>query len=265
MIKSGKSTVASFNLQYLKEGTGSYNVTVTWPSEGGWFSAVVLDLGSAGKVSVTPSKEDVQAVFSKTDVAVGSYDVGLTFTNGSGTTVDLPMMDTAKIYNALASSGTIELTEDDLVPVSDPAISIAGQKTVTLSCGTEGAAVYYTIDGTDPASSATKRLYSSPFDVSDASATVRAVGSRAGYRDSDAAGKKMDGSDPDGESSSRFPERSTIWRSRKDRDTPLRQPTRKMATVQRPFVGTWTANCRMIPTMMTTSPMAGLFRKDGTR
>ncbi|WP_320128427.1 DUF1566 domain-containing protein [uncultured Sphaerochaeta sp.] len=198
VIKSGKATTAVFNMQYLSEGAGSYTVTITWPSDEGWFSDVTLDLGGSSQQSVVPAKDAVEAVFEKEGASVGSYDLNLVFTNGSGTTISLPMMDTTKIYDSLVSTGSLELSDFDLVPVLDPEISIANQETVTLSCGTDGASIYYTTDGTDPVTSSTKQLYTAAFDVSSFSATIKAVGSCEEYRDSAVVAQNMDGSDPDG-------------------------------------------------------------------
>ena len=55
---------------------------------------------------------------------------------------------------------------------------------VSISCATEGASIYYTIDGSDP--TVTSMLYNAPFTVN-ATTTVKAMATKAGYIDSEVA------------------------------------------------------------------------------
>ena len=68
--------------------------------------------------------------------------------------------------------------------VATPVIASAGTtspQTVTLSCATAGAAIFYTLDGTAPSPrGATASLYSAPFTVSEAG-TLRVRAWLAGY------------------------------------------------------------------------------------
>jgi hypothetical protein len=68
--------------------------------------------------------------------------------------------------------------------VATPVVSIAGSslpETVTLTCATAGAAMFYTLDGSAPSPrGATASLYSVPFTVS-AAGTLRVRGWLAGY------------------------------------------------------------------------------------
>ncbi len=69
-----------------------------------------------------------------------------------------------------------------------PAISAANavaSKTVTISCSTSGATIYYTTDGSAPSTSSTK--YTGAFTVSAASTTVKAIAVTSGYLNSDTA------------------------------------------------------------------------------
>ena len=72
--------------------------------------------------------------------------------------------------------------------VAEPAISGSGARTggtdtVTITCGTPEAAIYYTTDGSDPVTSTTSTRYTAPFPVS-TPVTVKAVGVRGGWDDS---------------------------------------------------------------------------------
>jgi hypothetical protein len=66
----------------------------------------------------------------------------------------------------------------------DPVAGTNGGANVTLSCDTNGAIIYYTLDRTDPASSSTRVRYTAPFRIY-SPATVEAVAVKAGYKDSD--------------------------------------------------------------------------------
>ena len=75
------------------------------------------------------------------------------------------------------SDGTIAFNFKGLSNVAKPVFSPAGGKyedaqTVTISCDTEGAAIYYTIDGTTPTASST--LYTGPITVAETT-TINAI------------------------------------------------------------------------------------------
>ena len=91
----------------------------------------------------------------------------------------------------------IEIVEDiAIVPqysfdqdVEMPTASVAtGEyntaKTIALSCDTENAAIYYTLDDTDPAKSSTAILYESPFTVT-TSCRLRFIAMALGYNNSE--------------------------------------------------------------------------------
>lgn len=77
--------------------------------------------------------------------------------------------------------------EDPIPTVSTPVITSEdkeGVKTVTISCETEDAAIYYTLDGTDPTAEST--VYTEPFEVK-ASCKVKAIAMKEGYSNSEIA------------------------------------------------------------------------------
>jgi hypothetical protein len=89
--------------------------------------------------------------------------------------------------------------------VATPAISPNGGSfvvatEVTLACGTSGASIYYTLDGSTP--DATKTLYTAPFTLS-ADATVKAIGIKAGLTNSAVASSAFTVTGPGGGKSSK--------------------------------------------------------------
>ena len=83
--------------------------------------------------------------------------------------------------------GTEALTET----VETPSITFdSSTNQVSISCGTDGAAIYYTTDDTDPTSSST--LYTAPIQlVSGDSFTVKAIAIKSGMNDSEIASKTV--------------------------------------------------------------------------
>ena len=83
------------------------------------------------------------------------------------------------------------------VPVcATPQITIDKDGNVTITCGTEGAAIHYTTDNTAPTSSST--TYSTSFSVANGK-TVKAIATKSGYKDSAVAEKTYSaggGNDP---------------------------------------------------------------------
>ena len=76
-----------------------------------------------------------------------------------------------------------------IVPAETPTFSVPGgtydeNQTVTISCGTTGASIYYTTDGSDPTTSST--LYDGAITV-DHSMTIKAIAVKEGYDNSSIA------------------------------------------------------------------------------
>ncbi|MEE0985410.1 MAG: chitobiase/beta-hexosaminidase C-terminal domain-containing protein [Bacteroidaceae bacterium] len=83
--------------------------------------------------------------------------------------------------NSQVASATFTIKGKEVV--ATPAISPNGGEyessaTVTLTCATEGASIYYTLDGSTPTTAST--LYSKAFTLTE-SATVKAIATKSGY------------------------------------------------------------------------------------
>ena len=63
--------------------------------------------------------------------------------------------------------------------------TVAAGSTVALACSTDGAAIYYTTDGTTPTSASSE--YTGPITVPDSDFTLKAIGIKADYTDSTVA------------------------------------------------------------------------------
>ncbi len=105
----------------------------------------------------------------KAGLEVGNYSGNVTITSGD-------------ITKTIALSGTV-----DALPVAaTPTFSPVGgtymtEQSVTISCETANAAIYYTLDGSDPTENST--LYSAPITVSETT-TIKAIAVASGYDNS---------------------------------------------------------------------------------
>ena len=96
-------------------------------------------------------------------------------------------------YNAVQlrinSASDVEFTHPTLQTVATPTFSPAEgtyneAQTVTIACETDGATIYYTLDGTDPTSNST--VYSDAITISETT-TVKAIATKEGMNDSEIA------------------------------------------------------------------------------
>lgn len=83
---------------------------------------------------------------------------------------------------AASSSLTLPLFQVKTPAISPNGGTFTGSRSITISCETSGAVIYYTTDGTEPTAGSTP--YNSSFPLT-ATATVKAIAIKSGMRDSD--------------------------------------------------------------------------------
>ena len=111
-------------------------------------------------------------------VNVGTYNIETGVWTGSAESVVFTRPSASGHWRVKSIVATIEGGENPPAPtVATPAItpnggSFLGTQAVTLSCETEGASIYYTLDGSDPTAEST--LYAGAFELTE-SATVKAI------------------------------------------------------------------------------------------
>ena len=105
----------------------------------------------------------------KAGLEVGNYSGNVTITSGD-------------ITKTIALSGTVDALPVAATPTFSPvAGTYMSEQSVTISCETANAAIYYTLDGSDPTENST--LYSAPITVSETT-TIKAIAVASGYDNS---------------------------------------------------------------------------------
>jgi hypothetical protein len=197
VIASGRTTTASFSLQFLTEGNGSASVQVNWPSTNSSIASVTGVLGDATSPVATAHADAVSGsatLLIPSPVPVGSYPLDVAFVNASGTTISLPMIETVNIYNNLVSTGSISLVQMDVPLAAKPVIRAerateTDPLTITLTSTTTGASIRYLLLSAEPTGSfdwTASTAYTEPFTVA-SSETRRyliAAACKGGYQDS---------------------------------------------------------------------------------
>lgn len=96
--------------------------------------------------------------------------------------IEIPqnLLSSPEYYFGIKLSGSEPLISE-AIPNSAQVVT---SKSVQISCSTPSSRIYYTIDNTEPSSNS--NLYSSPFSAN-IGATIKAIGIKEGYLDSDIA------------------------------------------------------------------------------
>ena len=164
-----------------------------------------LAVGTDDDISYTltgtaPIYDKVEATSSNT----GIFTVVTSPTSGGKVTLHpvamgnatLTLIAKAKDGTANACSTTVNITVAERVKTPTIEYESNGAKALTtITCATEGATIYYTIDGSDPTTSSNR--YESPFEVTEKT-TVKAMAVKSGYINSSVASSTYEISRPTG-------------------------------------------------------------------
>lgn len=115
-----------------------------------------------------------------------------------GTSTELVISGNYKFIGLRSNNGAMYIddiaitwdTAPEIETVASPSITVSNNS-VSITCATEGASIYYTIDNSTPTSSSTK--YSSPIILNEGdSYTIKAIAIKQGYNDSEVVQKSVE-------------------------------------------------------------------------
>lgn len=186
--KNSSSTNPAYNasaselrLYYASNGNGG-SITIE-PSDGITITDVVMTTSTAPSVGYSVDGGDATTISATNNtytISGISATNSLTIQNVNTTNTQLRISTIALTYTV---SGGITYTCD--TPTFNPAAGTYTEaQTVTISCATEGATIYYTLDGTDPTTDS--EVYSSALTISETT-TVKAMAVKADYNNSEVA------------------------------------------------------------------------------
>ena len=138
-----------------------------------------------GTVTVDPATAEEGATITVTATPATGYELAtLTYTYGT-TTNDIDQ--TTMQFVMPAANVTVNATFTELAHVANPTFTPASgtfitAQQVTIACATEGATIYYTLDGSDPTTEST--VYTEAFAV-ESTTTVKAMAAKEGMNNSD--------------------------------------------------------------------------------
>lgn len=166
--------------------------------------------GVSAAPSITPDsgnyEESVQVTISSPDASIyyttdGStpsesstpYSTPFTLTTEGTLTVKSVAKETGKALSAVVEK-TYTISAEEIETVATPVIAPAGPTiqittSISITTSTADATIYYTVDGSDPTSSATKTAYTNTFNLPLGSQTVKAYAIKTGATSSLVASK----------------------------------------------------------------------------
>lgn len=179
LIRYNETTMKTFRLSFV-EGAGSLELVIRWSDR-------ILNVDEV-RIVPTPAVAGMENLTFKASAAgysasngtwsfsrtfpglpTGSYSFAISFHDASGARIGPPILESANIYDGLVSTGTVDMPLS-LFPVEAPAVTPDGgefktPQLVSITAGSAGTKIYYTLDGSEPTLLSTR--YTSPFTISD--------------------------------------------------------------------------------------------------
>lgn len=169
---------SSAQVGYIQLSTSDITGTIT---------SVVVNASTASGVTATASVTVGGNAFGGDPKSLSASATNYTFTGSASGSIVVRVAKPSKATKAIyVKSITVTYTPNSSNTCATPTFSPAGgtydaAQNVTISCSTDGAAIHYTLDGTNPtASSAT---YSSPINIA-STKTIKAIAVKDGYTNS---------------------------------------------------------------------------------
>ena len=166
-INPASTTNASFALAYLSTGTGTLNLSLKVAASETTLTKVVYSIGETDVVVTKPDEAEEGYYYFRTtqNLAVGQYEILVTFYDSNDAEIGWPLMEIAHVYKDLPASKEWEFVGFTAPPVFSPSAGIVSlSDTISITSATVGAEIFFTTDGSIP-TSASGTLYSSPIQL----------------------------------------------------------------------------------------------------
>lgn len=150
---------------YADKGTGNGNI-ITVSITGGTINSIVLDIKQTATFVVKAGSTAVTEASGAYAINGASFSIQNT---NKGATTQL-------ILNKITIDYTLEGVTVEAPTFEPKEGNFEGAVTVTLACATEGASIFFTADGSEPATEAggATQAYSAPFPITE-TATIKAI------------------------------------------------------------------------------------------
>ncbi|MCM1147938.1 MAG: DUF5123 domain-containing protein [Bacteroidales bacterium] len=160
------------------EKDGTYTLRF-YKASGNNVGALEMSVPADNKITqivMTGNTKVASSTCEKGSLTASSDNKTITWTPGDAIETSVKILNGGATTNVTAITVTYEAISTTPPTISAPTITgetpFFGTSTVTLACETEGAAIHYSLDGTEP--TATSTLYEAPFEIT-ATTTVKAV------------------------------------------------------------------------------------------
>ena len=189
LIDGASYTGWGYSYIQLGKNGGVENITFTTSEISGVIESVSIDCASyQGKHNVSITVGDATYLAS-TAVPTWSSNTGGVKTGTGSASGEITITITGGTRALYVKSISVTYTEGAVTKVAKPKFSLEagkyeGAQNVEISCKTEGATIYYTLDGTDPTTAST--VYSAAIPVA-ATTTIKAFAAKADLDNSDIA------------------------------------------------------------------------------
>ena len=158
---------------------------VPTPPTPSYYNVTVASGITNGTISVDPTSALEGATITVTADANAGYELATLNYTYAGVATPIDIIETMQFVMP-AADVVVNGTFVELAHVANPTFTPAAGSYITaqevsIACATEGATIYYTLDGTDPTTNSA--VYEAPFSVS-STTTVKAMATKAGMNNS---------------------------------------------------------------------------------
>ena len=182
LITLSDESIANVQVLTLEQGT----IDDTWAfNTGAGYLYAAGGTTSNNYLRTKNNKDEVASAI----IAVSTEGIASIVFQGEVSRNTLKYNSSSSLFSCYASGQTDVSLYKYIKTVATPVISKDGDDMISITCATEGATIYYTIDGTTPTTSSTQ--YTGAFKLTVDSLTVKAIAVKDGWKNSTVASEAL--------------------------------------------------------------------------